>query len=119
MSRCQSPQARPAATVALIAAIALAVSACTIGLAPPPTGAEGRTTISGKFQNSEIVVGASKRFAGAIDSLTWNGREFINAYDHGRELQSAVQFNGAVECLNPTEAGSLDDDRGATSTSQL
>ena len=48
----------------------------------------------------------------------WNGREFINTYDHGRQLQSASTF-GSQECFNPTEAGSKDDDRGNTSTSQL
>lgn len=30
--------------------------------------------------------------AGAICSLTWNGQQFIDDYDHGRQLQSAVTF---------------------------
>jgi len=59
----------------------------------------------------------SSRFAGAISSLTWNGKQFINSDDHGRELQSASSFDGLGECFNPTEAGSSYD--GASSTSQL
>ena len=82
-------------------------------------GPDGRASISGKFRNSEIVVSTSSRMAGAIDSLTWNGQQFINSYDHGRELQSAAQFNGLHECYNPTEAGSRSDGKGSTSTSQL
>ena len=41
-----------------------------------------------------LAVGVSSRTAGAIDSLTWGGTQFINARDHGRELQSAAAFDG-------------------------
>ncbi|MER2267829.1 hypothetical protein [Methylobacterium oxalidis] len=80
---------------------------------------EDRAAIAKPFAGSEIVVSASARTAGAIDSLTWNGREFLNSFDHGRELQSAASFDGFGECLNPTEAGSGHDGRGPESTSQL
>jgi hypothetical protein len=43
--------------------------------------------------------------AGAFCSLTWNGKQFIDARDHGRCLQSASSFNGLGEQWNPTEAG--------------
>lgn len=82
-------------------------------------GTAGRVAIRGAFRDSEIVVGTSARVAGAIDSLTWNGMEFINSYDHGRELQSASTFNNWAECFNPTEAGSQDDDTGPASSSRL
>ncbi|MGC1466758.1 MAG: hypothetical protein WA792_13595 [Pseudolabrys sp.] len=108
-----SVRVRFGAAVGVLVALAVGASAAT-GFGP-----DGRATISGKFKNSEIVVGVSARTAGAIDSLTWNGREFINAYDHGRELQSASQFDGLHECFNPTEAGSRDDGRGPVSTSKL
>ncbi len=58
------------------------------------------------------------RFGGAIDSLKYNGKEFINRFDHGRQLQSAMQVDGFGECNNPTEAGSEHDRRAATSTSK-
>ena len=55
--------------------------------------------------------------------MTWNGREFIDAADHGRELQSASSFDcdklGNSEPFNPTEAGSRRDGAGRKSTSRL
>ncbi|MCJ2013198.1 hypothetical protein [Methylobacterium sp. J-076] len=80
---------------------------------------DGRATISRPFQGSAIVVGISRRTAGAIDSLTWGGTQFINAHDHGRELQSAASFDGYGECLNPTEAGGNADAAGPRSTTLL
>jgi hypothetical protein len=79
----------------------------------------GRATISRPFRGSPIAVGVSSRTAGAIDSLTWGGTQFINDHDHGRELQSAASFDGYQECLNPTEAGSDSDGTGPRSTSLL
>lgn len=83
----------------------------------------GDSTIHAPFGGSEIAVHTGTRFAGAIDSLTWKGKEFIDCADHGRELQSASAFdldiNGNSEVFNPTEAGSRDDGAGATSTSRL
>jgi hypothetical protein len=64
------------------------------------------------------TMASSPAFAGAISSLTWNGKEFIDAHDHGRELQSAASFDGLGECYNPTEAGSSADGNGSTSTSR-
>lgn len=43
--------------------------------------------------------------AGAICSLRWGNKEFIDDYDHGRQLQSASSFDGLGEDFNPTEAG--------------
>jgi hypothetical protein len=77
----------------------------------------GDTSISAPVLGSTLVISTSTQFAGAISSLTWRGKQFINASDHGRELQSASSFDGLGECFNPTEAGSLAD--GATSTSKL
>ena len=61
--------------------------------------------------------------AGAIHSLTWGGREFIDSFDHGRQLQSAsnLDVDGKLfnECFNPTEAGCERDMAGPTSTSRL
>ncbi|MGC4004573.1 MAG: hypothetical protein QM811_16205 [Pirellulales bacterium] len=73
---------------------------------------------------SEIIVTTTPRLAGAIHSLTWNGREFIDSADHGRQLQSACAFDDGTpwdnsETFNPTEAGSVRDGAGPTSTSRL
>ncbi|MGU3540439.1 hypothetical protein [Methylobacterium sp. A54F] len=87
------------------------------GLAWPLPG--GRLEIAKPYGGSEIRIGVSSRTAGAIDSLTWGGLQFVNSFDHGRELQSAASFDGYGECLNPTEAGSNADGIGPASTSLL
>jgi len=88
--------------------------------APLPTG-DG--VIRGKLGRSEIVITTTSRLAGAIHSLTWNGREFIDSADHGRQLQSASNLDAGkpirAETFNPTEAGSADDGAGPTSSSKL
>ncbi len=88
---------------------------CPATIGVQPSGDASITNIAGP---SSIVISTTQRLAGAIGSLTWNGKEFINSYDHGRELQSATSFNGWGECFNPTEAGSSQDGTG-NSTSFL
>ena len=84
---------------------------------------DGNATIRAAAGSSEIVITTTARLAGAIDSLTWNGREFINTFDHGRQLQSASNLDCATpitsETFNPTEAGSRRDGAGAKSSSRL
>ncbi len=81
--------------------------------------------IRGAYGGSEIVITTTRRLAGAIDSLKWNGVEFIDSHDHGRQLQSACSFDASAggqfvaECFNPTEAGCRNDRDGDTSTSRL
>ena len=89
-------------------------------IAAEPDGAAVVRAPAGK---SEIVITTTARLAGAIHSLTWNGQEFIDSADHGRQLQSAANFDagGALtsETFNPTEAGSRADGAGDKSTSKL
>jgi len=84
---------------------------------------DGNGSIRGPFKDSEIVITTTARLAGAIHSLTWNGKEFINSADYGRQLQSASNFDAGSaftgETFNPTEAGSRDDGAGEQSTSRL
>jgi hypothetical protein len=83
----------------------------------------GDAVIRARAGASEIVITTTSRLAGAIHSLTWNGREFVDSADHGRQLQSASNFDagGAFvpEVFNPTEAGSRRDGAGPTSSSRL
>jgi hypothetical protein len=75
-------------------------------------------TIHGRFKDRAVMLTATARSAGAIESLQWGGVEFIDTNDHGRDLQSAVVFDGLAECDNPTEAGaSKDGSRYPRSTS--
>jgi hypothetical protein len=92
----------------------------TAALAASP---DGNATIRGKAGPSEIVIVTTSRLAGAIHSLQWNGREFIDSYDHGRQLQSASNLDCATpitgETFNPTEAGSRLDGSSPASSSRL
>ncbi|WP_158806325.1 hypothetical protein [Acidisoma sp. L85] len=81
--------------------------------------ASKRASVSGKFDGSPIVVSVSSRTAGAIDSLVWKNKEFVDRSDHGREFQSATFYYGKGGCFNPTEAGSNRDGQGPASTSNL
>jgi hypothetical protein len=87
------------------------------------TPVSGDAVLRGRAGPSEIVLTTTSRVAGAIHSLTWNGREFIDSYDHGRQLQSASNLDlGRTfipEVFNPTEAGSRADGTGAKSSSRL
>ena len=44
-----------------------------------------------------------------ICSLKFNRHDYIDGYDHGRCLQSAVSFDGLGEAFNPTEVGGYAD----------
>jgi hypothetical protein len=94
----------------------------------PPSGnpPSGNSVIrAATSSTSEIVITTTNRLAGGIGSLKWQGKEFIDSYDHGRELQSACSFDLAragefwSEAFNPTECGSRKNGTGATSTSIL
>jgi hypothetical protein len=84
---------------------------------------DGNSQIQSMTKDSTVVIRTTSRLAGAIDSFQWNGREFINSWDHGRQLQSACSFDNTrqfgAETYNPTEAGSRDDDTGTKTTSRL
>ncbi|MCX7007084.1 MAG: hypothetical protein NTY53_07515 [Kiritimatiellaeota bacterium] len=103
--------------------IFLTMLALTLPALAAPEQINGNAEIRGKAGGSEIVIKTSDRTAGAICSLTWNGKEFIDAADHGRELQSASNFDmdGDIkaETFNPTEAGSCRDGAGQKTTSKL
>ena len=88
-----------------------------------PPSVSGDAVIRALAGGSEIVITTTSRLAGAIHSLTWNGKQFIDSFDHGRQLQSAANFDlgGDLrdEAFNPTEAGCKRDADGPTSTSRL
>jgi hypothetical protein len=75
--------------------------------------------------DTDIIIRTTSRTAGAIDSLKWNDKEFIDSFDHGRQLQSACSFDCGqpgpffAETYNPTEAGSRRDGRGDQASSRV
>ena len=90
---------------------------------PAVRGQTGDSVIRAKAGTSEIVITTTARVSGAIHSLTWGGKEFIDSYDHGRQMQSASNFDCGKdfipEVFNPTEAGSSSDGTGKKSSSKL
>jgi hypothetical protein len=81
--------------------------------------ANGDFKIEEPALGSTIQLETSARFAGAVSSLTFRGKQFVDTRDHGRELQSASSFDDFGECFNPTEAGSVADRDKPTTTSKL
>jgi hypothetical protein len=94
---------------------------------PPIVGEpiDGNRSISVKVDGSPLAITTTSRLAGAVHSILWNGQEFIDSTDHGRQLQSACSFDSMsddpfwAERYNPTEAGSRRDGAGDRSTSKL
>lgn len=117
--RSDAPCRRLLSAVKRFASFAL-LSATALPLIASP---DGNAQIHAKTQNSALIISTTRRLAGAIDSLKWNGHEFINSTDHGRQLQSACSFDNTpqagAETFNPTEAGSRDDGAGTNTTSRL
>ena len=106
-----------------IVAVSLWAASPAAAETPSVPTVSGDAVIRRAAGGSEIVVTTTSRLAGAIHSLTWAGREFIDSLDHGRQLQSAsnLDVDGKLwnECFNPTEAGCERDMAGPTSSSRL
>lgn len=78
------------------------------------------TGINQNFDGMPIMISIDpKRNAGAITSVTFRGTEYVDNFDHGRQIQSAVTLDDFGECLNPTESGSNVDGNGTTTSSQV
>jgi hypothetical protein len=65
----------------------------------------GDMTLAVPMLDSEVVLQTEASFGGAVTSLVFRGKEYIDRRDHGRLLQSASSFDGFGECYNPTEGG--------------
>src|SRR5436853_804287 len=66
-----------------------------------------------------LSISTSSQFAGAISSLKWGNKEYINNWDHGRQLQVNAQFFNRYECYNPYEAGTKEDQNLNKTSSKL
>jgi hypothetical protein len=53
-----------------------------------------------------VTLKANKVAGGTISELIWNGKQFINNYDYGRQIQTAFNFTSVGEEDNPNEGGS-------------
>ncbi len=69
----------------------------------------GDQTISKTVNGYPLTIKTRQTLAGAIDSLVWKGKEFVDSVDHGRQIQTAWTVNQYGQCYNPTEAGGAPD----------
>jgi hypothetical protein len=79
-----------AATKAFVRSIAVG---CLVfaGIQPSlAAAATGDLKIEQPALGSTIELQTSARFAGAVTSLVFRGKQFVDSRDHGRELQSAA-----------------------------
>ena len=97
-------------TLTLLATLLLAL------LIPP--GVASAAAETWRISNEVMEVAISARDAGAVCSLVYDGQEFVNDHDHGRQLQVAWFYNDLDEAYNPTEAGAAKDGVGPRSTGQ-
>ena len=84
----------------------LAVASLTLLLAAGAMAANGDLEIAVPAKGSEIKVRTCSKFAGAVCSVVFRGKEHVDVKDMGRLLQSASSFDRYGECYNPTEGGS-------------
>jgi alpha-tubulin suppressor-like RCC1 family protein len=102
-------------------AITGTIGALLCGLATIHAQVNGNATISAPSPvfGQPLTVSTSSQFAGAISSIRWAGKEFINNWDHGRQMAPNFQFFNLFECYNPYEAGSEEDQNFPTTSSRL
>lgn len=55
------------------------------------------------YNGAPVIIRTFNDLSGAIGSLTWKGIEFIDRFDHGRELQTSVHYGDVEE----DEAGAI------------
>ena len=108
-------------TVHLIGAITGIIGVFSGGAPAAQAQVNGNKTISapGPVFGLPLTVSTSSQFGGAVSSIKWGSKEYINNWDHGRQLSLNSQFFNRYICYNPYESGSFDDAKGPTSTSKL
>ena len=95
------------------------LSALFCGAAATRAQVNGDATISATVLGQPLSISTATHDAGAISSIRWANKEFINDWDKGRQLQLNSQFFNRFECFNPYEAGSFDDGRFPPTSSKL
>ncbi|MBU6239317.1 MAG: hypothetical protein KGQ51_15960 [Planctomycetes bacterium] len=105
-------------TLGSIAACGFPLGSLAIGDEPPNPNSLGNGQIQGNVHSRRLIITTTSRVAGAVDSVRYQGVEFIDSHDHGRQMQSAASFDCSrddpfwPERFNPTEAGSRSDGLG-------
>lgn len=79
----------------------------------------GTGQITGSIEGQPIVIKTASWIAGAIDSITWKGKEFVFSELSGQQIQTAFTVNTWGECYNPTESGTEHDGKGPSTSSKV
>jgi alpha-tubulin suppressor-like RCC1 family protein len=101
------------------AAITTLLGGLIWGVATAHAQVNGNVSISAPAFGLPLTVRTSSQFGGAVSSIRWGNKEFINDWDHGRQLGANSYFFNRFECYNPYETGSKEDRNLSTSSSQL
>jgi alpha-tubulin suppressor-like RCC1 family protein len=96
-------------------AIAALFAAAPIGQAQ----VSGDSTISAPVFGLPLTIKTSSQYGSGIFSVTWGGKEFVNNYDHGRQISTNMSAFNRNECYNPYETGTKEDGQGPTSSSKV
>src|SRR4051812_10852931 len=89
------------------------------GVATAHAQVNGNVSISAPVLGQQLTISTSNQFAGAVSSIRWGNKEFINNWDHGRQLGANAYFFDRFECYNPYETGTKEDQNFPTSSSHL
>jgi alpha-tubulin suppressor-like RCC1 family protein len=101
-------------------AIAALTALSLCGAATTRAQVNGDATISGPSLNgTTLSVGTSSQYGGGISSIHWAGKEFINNWDHGRQMAPNFQYFNRFQCFNPYETGSWYDGKDPGTSSVL
>lgn len=89
--------------------------------APGPVWPEpdGTLILARPFGRSEISLRLSRRVAGAVDTLTWDGVTFLADTEPGDALQARAEVGTGTGCRRASEAGTPQDATGELAARRL
>src|SRR3982074_1418812 len=102
-----------------IVAITGTIAALLSGVASGHAQVSGDATITGLVLGQPLTLKTSSQFGGAISSIRWAGKEFVNNWDHGRQCSTNASFFDRAECYNAYETGSKEDGQKTTSSAKV
>src|SRR5438067_218836 len=95
------------------------VGALLCGAAAVHAQVSGDSSITAPVLGLPLTVKTSSQFGGGISSIQWQGKEFVNNWDHGRQISTNASFFNRNECYNPYETGTKEDGQKPTSSSRV
>jgi alpha-tubulin suppressor-like RCC1 family protein len=101
--------------------MATAASLFALLAAPATSDAQvsGDGSISAPVFGQTLTIRTSSRFGAGISSIRWGDKEFVNNWDHGRQVATNAAFFNRNECYNPYETGSKEDGQKPTTSARV